>query len=119
MSKDVVKITPVLHLDTNNGREEEYISENSIELELENIQKLLKNDAGHAYDFLEAVLHNQAYVDFLKTEYNRVSMPEYSYFRIKYISFKDTEIDFEEDYYDEFQDSAMKWMDHKMEAAYV
>lgn len=116
-----IAITPVHHLDTNNGRDEEVVSDTSIDIKIDvdfdNIE-LDNNEA--SYSFVEAILKNSEYINFLKTKYNKLGSPDYSYFRIKLIKIDGTTYDLEEVADELFEDSAMKWFDNgEIEAVYL
>ena len=108
-----ITITPVYHLDTNNGRDEEVVSDTSIYIKIDVDFDNLELDNNEAsYSFVEAILKNGEYINFLKTKYNKLGSPDYSYFRIKLIKIDDTTYDLEEVADELFEDSAMKWFDN-------
>lgn len=114
-------ITPVYHLDTNNGRDEEVVSDTSIDLKIDvNFDNLELDNNEASYLLVETILENEEYIDFLKTKYNKLRIPDYSYFRIKLIKIDDTTYDLEEVADELFEDSAMKWFDNgEIEAVYL
>lgn len=115
-----ITVTPVYHLDTNNGRDEEKISDTSVDIDIDlEGQKSIFDDESASYSLVEAILKNKQYVDFLSKKYDKVRMPEYSYFRVKYIKIDDNTYDLEECNEDLFDESAMKWFDGNIEATYI